>query len=344
MSQDNERVTDANLIQQDIDYEQNLRPNRLAQYIGQQQVHNQLQISIQAAKMRSEAIDHVLLHGPPGLGKTTLARIIAAEMGQQFHSTSGPVLEKGRDIATLLSALNRGDILFIDEIHRLNPIIEEILYLAMEDFQIDLILGEGPTAKTMKMPLKKFTLIGATTRSGLLTAPLLARFGISLRLDFYQVAELSKIIERSALVLKTSIEPQAASEIARRARGTPRIANRLLRRVRDYAEVNKQPLINLEAVRQSLQLLQVDHSGLDEMDRKFLRALIEIYTGGPAGVEALAAAIGEERGTLEDVVEPFLLQQGFLQRTPRGRLATNKAYKHLEFAIPKSQPQPRRLG
>ena len=343
MNNDSTRLTDANLMQLDADYEQNLRPNRLEQYIGQQHVHDQLLISIQAAKLRSEAIDHVLLHGPPGLGKTTLARIIAAEMNQQFHSTSGPVLEKGRDIAALLSALGSGDILFIDEIHRLNPVIEEILYSAMEDFQIDLILGEGPTARTMKMPLKKFTLIGATTRSGLLTAPLLARFGISLRLEFYQISELSKIVERSARVLNTTIEAAAALEIARRARGTPRIANRLLRRVRDYAEVNQQASINLESVNKSLQLLQIDHNGLDEMDRKFLGALIETYTGGPAGVEALAAAIGEERGTLEDVVEPFLLQQGFLQRTPRGRVATNKAYKHLGLPVPKSQPQPQRL-
>ena len=338
-----DRLSDPSLAELELNYEQSLRPASLSQYIGQQKIHQQLAISVQAAKMRDEAIDHVLLHGPPGLGKTTLARIIAAEMGQQYHATSGPILEKGRDIAALLSTLERGNILFIDEIHRLNPAIEEILYSAMEDFQIDLMIGEGPTARSIKIDIPPFTLIGATTRSGLLTAPLLARFGISLRLDFYNLEELTSIVQRAAQVLRSAISPEAAAAIARRARGTPRIANRLLRRVRDYAAVHGHLEIDTLAVDKALELLQIDPSGLDTMDRKFLLAIIDTYGGGPAGIEALAATISEERGTLEDVVEPFLLQQGYIQRTPRGRMATNKAYQHLGLTPPPQEPQTRGL-
>ena len=338
-----DRLSDPSLAELELNYEQSLRPASLSQYIGQQKIHQQLAISVQAAKMRDEAIDHVLLHGPPGLGKTTLARIIAAEMGQQYHATSGPILEKGRDIAALLSTLERGNILFIDEIHRLNPAIEEILYSAMEDFQIDLMIGEGPTARSIKIDIPPFTLIGATTRSGLLTAPLLARFGISLRLDFYNLEELTSIVQRAAQVLRSAISLEAAAAIARRARGTPRIANRLLRRVRDYAAVHGHLEIDTPAVDKALELLQIDPSGLDTMDRKFLLAIIDTYGGGPAGIEALAATISEERGTLEDVVEPFLLQQGYIQRTPRGRLATNKAYHHLGMTPPPQEPQTRGL-
>ena len=336
-----ERLITPQLGESELEFEQELRPARLQQYIGQSHVHEQLSIGVQAAKLRNEAIDHILLHGPPGLGKTTLARIVAVEMQSQFHATSGPILEKGRDIAALLSTLQAGDVLFIDEIHRLSPIIEEILYPAMEDCQIDLMIGEGPTARSIKIDLPNFTLIGATTRSGLLTAPLLARFGISLRLEFYNVDELSAIVRRAAGVLRTPVEPEAAAEIARRARGTPRIANRLFRRVRDYAQVHSAASVDLNSVQKALELLDIDQEGLDSLDRKFLQALIDNYGGGPAGIEALAATISEERGTLEEIVEPFLLQRGYIQRTPRGRVATDRAYEHLHLPVPTRSPQPK---
>jgi Holliday junction DNA helicase RuvB len=308
--------------------ERALRPQRLADYIGQARIREQLEIFITAARNRAEALDHVLLFGPPGLGKTTLAHIIAHEMGVNLRQTSGPVLERPGDLAALLTNLERNDVLFIDEIHRLSPIVEEILYPALEDYQIDIMIGEGPAARSIKIDLQPFTLVGATTRAGMLTNPLRDRFGIVARLEFYTEEELTAIVARSGGLLKAQLEAAGAREIARRARGTPRIANRLLRRVRDFAEVRESGRISQAVADRALSMLEVDALGLDIMDRKLLRAVIDRFSGGPVGIDNLAAAIGEERDTLEDVVEPFLIQQGLLQRTPRGRVASPEAYRH----------------
>jgi len=315
--------------------ERALRPQRLSEYVGQAKIREQLEIFIAAARRRGEALDHVLLFGPPGLGKTTLAHIIAQEMGVNLRQTSGPVLERPGDLAALLTNLERNDVLFIDEIHRLSPVVEEILYPALEDFQIDIMIGEGPAARSIKIDLQPFTLVGATTRAGMLTNPLRDRFGIVARLEFYSEDELTAIVARSGRVLQAQLEPEGAREIARRARGTPRVANRLLRRVRDYAEVRERGTISRPVADRALGMLEVDALGLDVMDRKLLQAVIERFAGGPVGIDNLAAAIGEERDTLEDVVEPFLIQQGLLQRTPRGRTATPQAYRH--FGIVASQ-------
>ena len=311
-----------------------LRPQRLTEYVGQHKVREQLEIFVTAARQRSEALDHVLLFGPPGLGKTTLAHIVAAEMGVNLRATSGPVLERPGDLAALLTNLERNDVLFIDEIHRLSPVVEEILYPALEDFRIDIMIGEGPAARSIKLDLPPFTLVGATTRAGMLTNPLRDRFGIVARLEFYSEDELATIVTRSARLLAARLDAEGAGEIARRARGTPRIANRLLRRVRDFAEVREDGAINRAVADRALAMLEVDQRGLDVMDRKLLAAIIERFGGGPVGIENLAAAIGEERDTLEDVVEPFLIQQGFLQRTPRGRMAAPLAYEHFGRASP----------
>ncbi len=305
-----------------------IRPQWLADYRGQAAVREQMEIFITAAKVRAEALDHVLIFGPPGLGKTTLALIIAHELGVQIRQTSGPVLEKPGDLAALLTNLEARDVLFIDEIHRLSPVVEEILYPAMEDFQLDIMIGDGPAARSIKLNLPPFTLVGATTRTGLLTSPLRDRFGITQRLEFYQNEDLAEIIKRSAHILNVPIDESGAVELARRSRGTPRIANRLLRRVRDYAEVKAVGKITLDVAQNALNLLKVDLHGLDFMDRKLLLAIMEKFEGGPVGVETLAAIIGEDRGTIEEVIEPFLLQQGFLARTPRGRVATAVAWQH----------------
>jgi len=314
--------------------ERALRPRALEEYIGQQRLREQLEIFIQAARGRSEALDHVLLFGPPGLGKTTLAHIIAHEMGVHLRQTSGPVLERPGDLAALLTNLEKNDVLFIDEIHRLSPVVEEILYPALEDFQIDIMIGEGPAARSVKIDLQPFTLVGATTRAGMLTNPLRDRFGIVSRLEFYNTEELAHIVARSARLLKASASDDGAMEIARRSRGTPRIANRLLRRVRDYAEVRAQGRIDSETAAAALTMLEVDPLGLDLMDRKLLEAIIHKFDGGPVGVDSLAAAIGEERDTIEDVIEPYLIQTGFLQRTPRGRMATQTTWRHLGLTPP----------
>lgn len=306
-----------------------LRPKRLEDYVGQERIIQNLSVAIRAARERREALDHVLLFGPPGLGKTTLAHIIANEMGAPLRVTSGPVLEKAGDLAAILTNLERGELLFIDEIHRLGPTVEEILYPAVEDFRLDLVIGQGPAARTMEIPLPRFTLIGATTRAGLITKPLHARFGIVHRLDFYTAAQLALILKRSARLLDVFIDEDGAAELARRSRGTPRIANRLLRRVRDFAQVEAEGKIDRETARRALAMLEVDEFGFDEVDRKILGTLIDHYGGGPAGIQALAAAVGEDRGTLEDLYEPYLIQEGFLQRTPRGRVATMRAYEHL---------------
>ena len=311
-----------------------IRPKRLVDYVGQEQVKAQLEIFVKAAVMRGEALDHALIFGPPGLGKTTLANILASELGVNLRQTSGPVLERPGDLAALLTNLQPRDVLFIDEIHRLSPVVEEVLYPAMEDYQLDIMIGEGPAARSIKLALQPFTLIGATTRAGLLTSPLRDRFGIVQRLEFYTVAELEKIVTRSAGILGVPIDAEGAARIATRSRGTPRIANRLLRRVRDYAEVKGNGRIDEVVARAALDLLEVDPQGFDALDRKLLSTIIEKFDGGPVGIESLSAAIGEERGTLEDVIEPFLIQQGFLMRTARGRMVTRSAYLHFGLKVP----------
>lgn len=318
--------------------ERALRPKLLNDYVGQKKVREQLEIFIGAAKLRKEALDHVLLFGPPGLGKTTLSHIIAHELGVNLRQTSGPVLEKPKDLAALLTNLDKNDVLFIDEIHRLSPVVEEILYPALEDYKIDIMIGEGPAARSIKLDLQPFTLVGATTRAGMLTNPLRDRFGIVARLEFYSSEELALIVKRSAGLLNVPTDERGGFEIARRARGTPRIANRLLRRVRDYAEVKGAGVINYDIANLALAMLDVDPQGFDVMDRKLLEAVIHRFDGGPVGLDNIAASIGEERETIEDVIEPYLIQQGFLQRTPRGRIATLAAYHHLNVPLPPSTP------
>ena len=310
-------------------FDGSLRPRSLDDYIGQESVKQNLRIAIEAARQRGDVLDHLLFCGPPGLGKTSLAYIIAREMGVEIRATTGPVVERPGDLAAILTNLEEGDVLFIDEIHRLNRLIEEFLYPAMEDFQLDLVVGQGPSARTVKLALKRFTLVGATTRAGLLTSPLRDRFGSIFRLDFYQVADLERIIRRSAAILNMSVDDGGTAEIARRSRGTPRIANRLLRRVRDFAQVKGAPVVTQEVAHGALALLEVDDVGFDKMDRAILSTIIEKFSGGPVGVETIAAAVGEEKNTIEDVYEPYLIQEGYLQRTPRGRVATLLAYRHL---------------
>ena len=329
-----DRLIQPQVTEQEDTIDRAMRPKLLDEYTGQDDTRAQLKVFIQAAKNRREALDHMLIYGPPGLGKTTLAIIVANEMEVNIKSTSGPVLEKAGDLAALLTNLDEGDVLFIDEIHRLSPVVEEILYPAMEDYQLDIMIGEGPAARSIKLDLPPFTLVGATTRAGSLTSPLRARFGIPLRLEFYNITDLTTIVLRSAKVMGVEIDDAGGREIAMRSRGTPRIANRLLRRVRDYAEVLHDGIITLDVAQKALDLLDVDAEGFDYMDRKLLLAIIDKFTGGPVGLDNLAAAIGEERETIEDVLEPFLIQQGFVQRTPRGRIATQRAYQHFGIVKP----------
>jgi len=330
-----ERLITPGVVDEEAQYEAGLRPRTLAEYIGQDRVRDNLHVSIAAAVGRREALDHVLLYGPPGLGKTTLAYVIGNEMGVPVRATAGPVIEKPGDLAAMLTNLQEHEVLFIDEIHRLAPAIEEILYPAMEDYELDIMIGSGPSARSVKVPLQKFTLIGATTRAGLLTAPLRARFGIVHRLDFYGDRDIETIVRRSARILEVEVDSAASAEIARRSRGTPRIANRLLRRVRDYAQVRADGRINAEVAAAAMELLEVDHHGFDEVDRKLLRTIIDKFGGGPVGVNSLAAAINEEKDAIEDMYEPFLIQAGFLDRTPRGRVATARAYEYFGLAVPR---------
>ena len=329
-----ERLITPGPVDEDAQYEVGLRPRTLDEYIGQDRLRDNLHVSIAAARGRHEALDHVLLYGPPGLGKTTLAYVIGNEMGVPVRATAGPVIERPGDLAGMLTDLQEHAVLFIDEIHRMAPAIEEILYPAMEDYELDIVVGQGPGARSVKVPLQKFTLIGATTRAGLLTAPLRARFGIVHRLDFYETRDIEEIVRRSARILAVTLNDEAAGEIARRSRGTPRIANRLLRRVRDYAQVRADGRITGDVARSAMGLLEVDDNGFDEVDRKLLRTIIEKFSGGPVGVNSLAAAINEEKDAIEDIYEPFLIQAGFLDRTPRGRVATSRAYEYFGLTAP----------
>lgn len=329
-----DRLVTAARADEDAQYEAGLRPRTLDDYIGQDRVRENLHVSITAAKQRGEALDHVLLYGPPGLGKTTLAYVIANELGMPIRSTAGPVIEKAGDLAAMLTNLKEREVLFIDEVHRMTPAIEEILYPAMEDYELDIVIGQGPSARSVKVPVQRFTLIGATTRTGLLTSPLRARFGIVHRLDYYTDRDIGEIVRRSARILDVPIEPNAADEIARRSRGTPRVANRLLRRIRDFAQVRADGTITLDVAHRALQLLEVDEHGFDEVDRRLLRTIIEKFGGGPVGVGSLAAAMSEERDAIEDIYEPFLIQIGFLDRTPRGRVATARAYEYFGLTAP----------
>ena len=339
----NDRLITGARVEEDAQYEAGLRPRVLNDYIGQDRIRENLQVAIAAAKQRQEPLDHVLLHGPPGLGKTTLAYVIANEMGVQVRATSGPAIERPGDLVGIVTNLAAGDVLFIDEIHRMSPVVEEILYPALEDYEVDIVIGQGPSARTVKMRLERFTLIGATTRTGLLTSPLRSGFGIVHRLEFYTAADLEEIIRRSARILAIPVDDAAAVEIAKRSRGTPRIANRLLRRVRDYAQVRAAGTVTLEVANAALKLLEVDEHGFDETDRKLLRTIVEKFGGGPVGLNTIAAAISEEKDAIEDIYEPFLIQIGFLDRTPRGRVATPLAYAFLGIETPEDRRRDSRL-